>query len=162
MLRINVDMKKNKNISNLIEKYYESTRYLWNTYFRFMEDGVHRFIDINAVLFDGLVLADIQDIFEHNKVYKTIKVVPVISGSKSLSIQYLPNGAVSGSWQNEIIIDSTGEYLFIEFFDWRNEKDIMENKFVMVLALDVPCNQKLNGNRVLFEYKDVYNHYYYQ
>jgi len=144
-----------KEISDLMEKYRESMRHLWNIYFRDMPDGWHEFIDVNIALFQGLVLTHIGDNFGHNKVYESIKIVPSIPPAGTLKIIYLPNEATSGKWQIEKISDADGEYRFIEFFDWRNEKDMMDNNRVVTQAYHVPGNKKLENNRVMFKFSDV-------
>jgi hypothetical protein len=144
-----------KEITTLIDKYRESTRHLWNIYFREMKDGWHEFIDVNSALFQGLVLTQIGESFGHHKVYQSINVVPSIPPSGYLEIMYLPNQAISGQWQVEGITNTEGEYNFIEFFDWRGDEDIMDNNYVLAKATNVSSNGKLENNRVLFKYEDV-------
>ncbi len=142
-------------ITDLMEKYRESTRHLWNTYFRNINEGSHEFINVNSALFEGLVLTHIGDRFDHNKVYDSIKIIPRIPPSGTLEIMYLPDQQTSGQWCIERLTDAQGEYRFIEFFDWRNDEDMMDNTYVIVQAYQASSNKKLENNKIMFKYSDV-------
>lgn len=141
-------------ITNLMDKYRESTRHLWNIYFKGIKRGWHEFIDVDMSLFQGLVLTQIGDVCYpgNTGVYETVVVIPEIPPSGCIEVTYCSKNA--GQWQNYILKSNEGEFFFMEFFDWRSSCDLMDNEFVQVYV-NKSDNDEINEKYILFKYSDV-------
>ena len=141
-------------ITHLMDKYRESTRHLWNIYFKEMEIGSHEFIDVDMSLFQGLVLTHIGDACYpgNSGVYETIHVIPEVPPSGCLEVAYCSKEF--GEWQSYILKSNEGEFFFRCFFDWRSSSDSMDNEFVQVYV-NKSKNDEINEKYILFKYSDV-------
>jgi hypothetical protein len=48
-----------KDITEIFQNFRECARHIWNTYFRTLDDGSHKFINVERELYESMVLEQI-------------------------------------------------------------------------------------------------------
>jgi hypothetical protein len=149
-----------QDVSNIFDHFRESARTIWNTAFwpdpDFHEwDSIDRFVEIQRLLFDELVLAKlgrnwpIQDIFRVPMPFffavPRSQIIPIL-------IQNPRPGSPSGYWDHPVnqISQGAAEMQFLAYFDW-DRMDYVDFHYYHLQIKKFDAQPELVGREALIE-----------
>ncbi len=119
-------MSTMRNVTGLFERYRECARHLRNTYFSTVEsknwEVIEDFDDINAVLFERMVLFKLEDSWSDRlckeRMREFLRLVP--SGVYGARVMISRERKNTGSWDHPItrLAPDDAEIAFTDYFDW--------------------------------------------
>lgn len=148
-------------LDGYIQEYRECCRHVWNTYFQRMATGWHEFIDVDRAMFQGLVLSRLGRSVERgppDSVVEAIRVLPQIPPFGHLSVFYVeppkPPFSETVRWEEGLLTPGEVDLRLAGFFDWRNDNEPMDMRYVRVRAL-YSHQPEFAGKDLLLEYQHV-------
>jgi hypothetical protein len=144
-----------RDVTEIVDHYRITARSLWNTAFWTVSDlrtpeAREQFDEINLMLFDGLVLARLEQQMERAQLFRSpmpfLRVTP-----SSQTVPILINQR-PGCWDHPVnSVDSDKvEMHFIEFFDW-NQFDYVDFQYYRVKIAKLDGHPDLIGREALIE-----------
>jgi len=150
-------------ITDLLNRYRECVRSIWNTYFFEQYNGtensdlIESFSKIKQEIFDSIVLVSVLadcEAFDYVLGFpcSRIKIVPRHMNSWDIPVEINRNkGEISGYWDHPISrINSQADLVFIDFFDW-NPYGFIDMSRIVAEISDYPKNPNLIGHRFIVE-----------
>lgn len=139
--------------------YRECARHVWNAYFRLVEDGWHEFINVEFALFEGLVLGRAglrgNDVRSADGLVLGIRVIPLIPPIGHLDVFHVATptpASGTAQWKEGALGPGTADLRFCGFFDWANDNDPKDFRFVRVRVLSSE-QPEFSGNDLLIAYE---------
>jgi hypothetical protein len=144
-----------RDVTEIVDHYRITARSLWNTAFWTVSDlrtpeAREQFDEINLMLFDGLVLARLEQQLERAQLFRSpmpfLRVTP-----SSQTVPILINER-PGCWDHPVnSVDSDKvEMHFIEFFDW-NQFDYVDFQYYRVKIAKLDGHPDVVGREALIE-----------
>jgi hypothetical protein len=115
-------------INTEIKNYIRCIKTLWNDFYRFLPDGEHDFTDVKDLIWKTLVLKLLHDTIEDVSNGEIIAIPRTPSTSALIGIESQSERAIS--WQNSTTNYEGQQFLFEDFFDFRNWEDPRELQYV--------------------------------
>lgn len=143
-----------KEITEILLNYRECARHVWNTYYRCIEDGWHRFIDAEDELFTSLVLDEFYPALDYpekvSKSMRTFKVVPIIPPLHLEILWTVTGDETVHKWKELKLKDNAIELRYFDFFDWE-ETGYRDYKYIRCKVADFGNYSELKDADVLIE-----------
>ncbi len=127
-----------KDITEIFCQYRECARHIWNQYFRFLQDGLDCFYNVQNELFDSLVLVQIGIFDWHRNSDEPLNRVLLAPNPNLESLQlYFDQSSdqIMHTYKVETISVSSLKLAFIDFFDW-DEQGFRDFTFVRAMVLE--------------------------
>ena len=137
-------------ITSDVLRYRECARHVYNTYFKDLDEGSAFFEPVDDGLFIGIALceADTDVAKSPDGFYPQIALkygVPPLG----LEVMCAVESTGMTNWQVTRLHRDDGTLAYISFFDFRNEWEQRDMRYVLARALDVPEYPDANGRNVL-------------
>lgn len=146
-----------KDITEILNDYRECTRHIWNTYFRFLEEGDVSFRPVEEELFNQLVLSQIHK--------PPVRLIPTLEKQNPIPyLRVIPNANCgspaminrtgdSGYWDDpvDMIKPEEIDLRFLEFFDFAGPQDYRDWKFYRARIQGFTTQKHLEGRDLLVE-----------
>jgi len=143
-----------KDITDIFQNYRECVRHIWNTYFRMLDDGAHKFINVERELYVALVLEQIYDDDDYNEDEgEYVKTFVVKPDSELYSIHVLLGNEIQKKhikWDEVLITISKTDLRFMEYFDWEDE-GIRDYKYVRCRVINCEDNLDIINKDILIK-----------
>ena len=148
-----------RDVTEIVDHYRIAARSLWNTAFWAVPDlrtteATEQFDEINLMLFDGLVLARLEQHLERAQIFRSpLSFLQVTPSSQTVPILINnPRPEGTGYWDHPVdSVDSEKvEMHFIEFFDW-NEFDYLDFTYYRVKIARLDGHPDVVGREALIE-----------
>jgi hypothetical protein len=140
----------------------ECARHTWNAYFQPLNEGWHEFINVEAALFEGLVLARFEPrpglVEKHPAGYfEALAVCPIATPRGVPALHAQPRDGQTTQWEETRLAGDLVETRFIEFFDFADFRSPRDFKWVRARVVGPP-NHALMGEDLLLETEYVEFH----
>lgn len=154
-----------KDITDILNKYRECARHLWNNYFfideelsSYTQDQLDRYEAIDRHLFAELILDPLAKVSCQEEYFRAyppseplsfLHIVPSVSGEVPILIN---RSGASGYWDDPVnkVASSEVDLRFIEYFDW-NSYGRRDFKFYRVRIVKFLKYPQLEGRDALLE-----------
>lgn len=146
-----------EDITEVLNDYRECSRHIWNTYFRFLEEGDLLFWSVEAELFSQLVLSQISKppvrltpTWRNKEPINYLRIVPTSDCGSPAMINRTGD---SGYWDDPINMVKPEEVnlRFLEFFDFAGPQDYRDWKYYRARIQDFPTQKHLEGRDLLID-----------
>lgn len=148
-----------RDVTEIVDHYRITARSLWNTAFWAVRDlrtteAIEQFDEINLMLFDGLVLARLDQQLEGAQIFRSpLPFLHVTPSSQTVPILINnPRPEGTGYWDHPVdSVDSEKvEMHFIDFFDW-NQFDYLDFTYYRVKIARLDGHPDVVGREALIE-----------
>jgi len=153
-------MSGEADLDRAMREYRECYRHVWNTYFQPRTDGWHDFTEVQRALFEALVLTRVgrprsEIVWAFDGGVSSIRVVPTIPPIGSLRVLISESSPPDGRWGETRLTSEPMDLRFAGFFDWRNEWDPMDLRFVRARVESAP-RPEMVGRELLIEFEHAH------
>ena len=153
-------MSGEADLDRAMREYRECCRHVWNTYFQPRTDGWHDFTEVQRALFEALVLTRVgrprsEIVWAFDGGVSSIRVVPTIPPIGSLRVLISESSPPDGRWGETRLTSEPMDLRFAGFFDWRNEWDPMDLRFVRARVESAP-RPEMVGRELLIEFEHAH------
>jgi hypothetical protein len=143
-----------KDITGIFQNFRECARHIWNTYFRTLDDGAHKFINVERELYGTMVLEQIYGDSDYKadegEYVKSFKVEP---SDEIDCINVLLGNEIQKNytkWDDILITVSKTELRFMEYFDWEDE-GIRDYKYIRCRVVKCEDNMDIINKDILID-----------
>ena len=144
-----------RDVTEIVDHYRITARSLWNTAFWAVPElrtpeTWEQFDEINLILFDGLVLAQLEQQLERAQIFRS--PMPFLRVTPSSQTAPILIGEGGGRWDHPVkSVDSDKvEMNFIGFFDW-NQLDYLDFTYYRVKIARLDGHPDVVGREALIE-----------
>ena len=146
-----------EDITEILNDYRECSRHIWNTYFRFLEEGDSLFWSVEEALLNQLVLSQINKppvcLMTTSGNKEPILYLRIIPTSDCGSPAMINRTGDSGYWDDPVNMIKPEEIdlRFLEFFDFAGPQDYRDWKYYRARIQSFPTQKHLEGRDLLID-----------
>ncbi len=140
-------------ITEIIFKYKEAARHLWNSAFQFLEDGDDEFDEVNNRLFISLVFNQVSPYIREEEIKSeyipSIEVMPEF-GPRGAIVMFAFQSGNTWNWEEIRLTEKSIKLKFMYFFDWKEYK-YREFQYARARIIECPEHKNIVGADMLIE-----------
>lgn len=156
-------MKNMEDITDIVDDYRECSRHIWNTYFRYLEEGDMKFSAVNEALFYAMVLAQfnktqvgLAPTMINKEPLFYLRITPISPHGTPIMINRTGDSGC-GYWDDPVnrVKPDEVDLRFLEFFDFAESQDFRDWRYYLVRIKGFPTQLHLEGRDALIDASDV-------